>query len=247
MSVLELEQVQSAYGKVMALFDVSLSIREKEMVALIGANGAGKSTTLRAIMGLVPIVSGAVRFMGKRIDGQPPRAIVKMGLSLCPEGRKLWPEMTVLENLELGAFSRGDREGSRKDLDKIFDYFPILRERQDQLAGSLSGGEQQMAAIGRALMSKPKLLMLDEPSLGLSPIVVEKVSGMIHQIHQAGTTVLLVEQNAFLALQISNRSYVLEVGRVALEGNSAELMQNEHVRKAYLGKKVTEKSKPAAS
>lgn len=240
--MLEVEQVQSAYGKVMALFGISLAVREKEMVALIGANGAGKSTTLRTIMGLVPLVSGTIRFLGKRIDGLPPRVIVKMGISLCPEGRKLWPEMTVRENLQLGAFSRGDREAARKDLERIFDTFPILRERQDQLAGSLSGGEQQMAAIGRALMSNPRLLMLDEPSLGLSPIIMEKMSQMIGQIHQAGTTVLLVEQNAFLALQMSNRSYVLEVGRVAIEGNSAALMQDEHVRKAYLGKKVTEKT-----
>lgn len=238
MSVLEVEEVKSAYGKVMALFGVSLAVREKEMVALIGANGAGKSTTLRSIIGLISPISGQIRFMGKRIDRLPSRAIVKMGIALCPEGRKLWPEMTLKENLELGAFSRSDREGIRRDLERIFDYFPILRERQDQMAGSLSGGEQQMAAIGRALMGNPKLLMLDEPSLGLSPIVVEKMSEMICQIHQAGTTVLLVEQNAFLALQMSNRSYVLEVGRVTLSGDSREMMENDHVRKAYLGRKM---------
>jgi branched-chain amino acid transport system ATP-binding protein len=240
--LLEVERAQSAYGKITALFDVSLAIREKEMVAIIGANGAGKSTTLRSVMGLVPLVSGTIRFLGKKIDGLAPRAIVKMGISLCPEGRKLWPEMTVRENLELGAFSREDREASRKDLERIFDSFPILRERQDQMAGSLSGGEQQMAAIGRALMSSPRLLMLDEPSLGLSPIMVEKMSEMVRRIHQAGTTVLLVEQNAFLALRMSSRSYVLEVGRVAIEGQSEDLIENEHVRKAYLGRKVAEKS-----
>ncbi|MCX5907327.1 MAG: ABC transporter ATP-binding protein [Deltaproteobacteria bacterium] len=243
--MLEVEQVESAYGKVKALFGVSLTIREKEMVALIGANGGGKSTTLKTILGLVPLASGTIRFLGKKIDGLPSRAIVKMGISLCPEGRKLWPDMTVRENLELGAFCRGDREVCRKDLKKIFDTFPILRERQDQMAGSLSGGEQQMAAIGRALMANPRLLMLDEPSLGLSPIIVEKMSQRICQIHASGTTVLLVEQNAFLALQMSDRSYVLEVGRVAIEGNSSELMQNEHVRKAYLGKKVAAKLQKA--
>jgi len=243
--VLEAQEIHSAYGKVRALFGISLHVREKELIALIGANGAGKSTTLRTIMGLIPPASGQIRFMGKRIDGLPARAIVKMGISLCPEGRKLWPEMTVRENLELGAFSRGDREGARKDLERVFDSFSILRERQDQMAGSLSGGEQQMAAIGRALMSSPRLLMLDEPSLGLSPIIMEKMSGMIHQIHQSGTTILLVEQNAFLALQMSNRGYVLEVGRVAIVGNSSDLMENEHVRKAYLGRKVGEK--PAAT
>jgi branched-chain amino acid transport system ATP-binding protein len=239
--MLEVERIESSYGKVRALFGVSLIVREKEMVSLIGANGAGKSTTLRTIMGLIPRISGTVRFIGKRIDGLRSQAIVRMGISLCPEGRKLWPEMTVRENLELGAFTRRDRETCRKDMERIYDYFPILRERQDQMAGNLSGGEQQMAAIGRALMSGPQLLMLDEPSLGLSPIFVEKMSQMIAQIHQEGTTVLLVEQNAFLALRMSNRSYVLEVGRVATEGNSSDLMQDEHVRRAYLGRKVAEK------
>jgi branched-chain amino acid transport system ATP-binding protein len=239
--MLEVERIESSYGKVRALFGVSLLVREKEMISLIGANGAGKSTTLRTIMGLIPRVSGTIRFMGKRIDGLRSRAIVRMGISLCPEGRKLWPEMTVRENLELGAFTRRDREGCRKDMERIYDYFPILRERQDQMAGNLSGGEQQMAAIGRALMSGPRLLMLDEPSLGLSPIFVEKMSQMVGQIHQGGTTILLVEQNAFLALRMSNRSYVLEVGRVATEGNSSDLMQDEHVRRAYLGRKVAEK------
>jgi branched-chain amino acid transport system ATP-binding protein len=239
--MLQVEAVHAAYGKVIALFGISLAVQEKEMVALIGANGAGKSTTLRTILGLVPPASGAIRFMGQRLDGLPTRTIVRMGISLCLEGRKLWPEMTVKENLELGAYVRRDKEAARRDLDEIFDYFPILRERQDQTAGSLSGGEQQMAAIGRALMPGPKLLMLDEPSLGLSPIYVEKMSEIIGNIHRRGTTVLLVEQNAFLALQMSDRAYVLEVGQVTLDGNSRELMQNEHVRKAYLGKRVSER------
>jgi len=238
--MLEVEDIHSAYGKVKALFGVSLQVREKEMVSLIGANGAGKSTTLRAIMGLVPVISGQIRFMGKRIDGFSPRAIVRMGISLCLEDRKLWPDMTVRENLELGGFSRKDRKSCQKDLDRIFEYFPILRERQFQMAGSLSGGEQQMVAIGRALMSAPQLLMLDEPSLGLSPILVEKMKEMIMQIHRMGTTILLVEQNAFLALRLSDRSYVLEVGRVTIEGRSEDLIQNEHIRKAYLGKKAAE-------
>jgi branched-chain amino acid transport system ATP-binding protein len=239
--MLQVDKVQAAYGKITALFGISLGIQEKEMVALIGANGAGKSTTLRTILGLVPTVSGTIEFMGKKINGLPPKAIVRMGISLCPEGRKLWPDMTVRENLELGAFVRRDREGMKNDLENIFEYFPILKERQDQLAGSLSGGEQQMAAIGRSLMTSPNLLMLDEPSLGLSPIFVGKMSEIISNIHRAGTTVLLVEQNAFLALHMSDRTYVLEVGRVAIEGNSQNLMQNEHVRKAYLGRKVSAK------
>ncbi len=239
--MLQVDNVQAAYGKVTALFGISLAVEEKEMVALIGANGAGKSTTLRTILGLVPLVSGAIRFVGQKIDGLPTKTIVRMGISLCLEGRKLWPQMTVKENLELGTYVRRDKEAAKEDLDEIFDYFPILRERQGQMAGSLSGGEQQMAAIARALMSSPKLLMLDEPSLGLSPIYVEKMSEIISSIHQRGTTVLLVEQNAFLALQMSNRAYVLEVGQVALDGNSQDLMQNQHVRKAYLGKRVSDK------
>lgn len=237
--MLRLEKIQTAYGKIKALFEVSLAVQEKEMVALIGANGAGKSTTLRTILGLVHPTSGSIWFKEKRIDRLPTSEIVKMGISLCPEARKLWPDMTVRENLELGAFVRQEKEAIQKDLDQIFELFPILKERQDQMAGSMSGGEQQMTALGRALMSRPKLLMLDEPSLGLSPIYVEKVSDIIKEIHQSGTTVLLVEQNAFLALKISSRAYVLEVGRTAFEGPSQELMQNNYVKKAYLGRKVS--------
>ena len=236
--MLEVDNVHVAYGKVNALFGISISIRGGEMVALIGANGAGKSTTLRSILGLVPPVTGTISFTGKRIDRAAPSTIVKMGISLCPEGRRLWPEMTVMENLELGAFVRKDNEAAKKDLIKIFEYFPILKERQNQMAGSLSGGEQQMAAIGRALMTRPKLLMLDEPSLGLSPIYVEKMAEIVMNIHKSGTAVLLVEQNAFLALKMTNRAYVLEVGKITIEGNSEDLIQNEHVRTAYLGKKV---------
>lgn len=235
--MLQLENVQAGYGKIPALRGISLSIEQKKLVALIGANGAGKSTTLRCILGLVPLTSGSIWFMGNRIDGLPPSTIVRMGISLCPEGRKLWPEMTVKENLELGAYVREEKEASKGYLEKIFAYFPILKERQGQMAGSLSGGEQQMVALGRAMMSRPKLLMLDEPSLGLSPIYVEKMNEIILNIHQSGTTVLLVEQNAFLALSISSRCYVLEVGGIATEGDSQDLMQNEYVKRAYLGRK----------
>ncbi len=236
--MLKVDNIQVSYGNVKALFGISLSIRQGEMVALIGANGAGKSTTLKAILGLVPTSSGRIEFMGKRIDNLPTSEIVKRGIALSPEGRRLWPEMTVRENLELGAFVRRGQSGIKKDIDRIFDYFPILKERQDQMGGSLSGGEQQMVSIGRALMGRPKVLMLDEPSLGLSPIFVEKVKDIILSIHESGRTVLLVEQNAFLALKMSNRAYALEVGKIATEGYSKDLIQDEHIKTVYLGKKV---------
>lgn len=238
--MLKIEKIRAAYGKVEALFGISLEIREKEMVAIIGANGAGKSTTLRTIMGLVKVTSGQITLHGERIDGLSPRAVVARGISLCPEGRRLWPEMTVRENLELGALLRQDKPEVAADMERMYDYFPLLKERQKQMAGSLSGGEQQMAAIARALMARPKILMLDEPSLGLSPVFVEKVSEIIKEIHHAGTTVLLVEQNAFLALQMSARTYVLEVGQVATSGLSADLMKNDYIRTAYLGRRKTQ-------
>ena len=235
--MLKVEKIHAAYGKVEALFGVSLEINQGEMVAIIGANGAGKSTTLRTIMGLVKVTSGQISLNGERINGLSPRAVVSRGISLCPEGRRLWPEMTVRENLELGALLRHDQAQVAEDMERMYAYFPVLKERNKQMAGSLSGGEQQMAAIARALMARPKILMLDEPSLGLSPVFVEKVSEIIMEIHKAGTTVLLVEQNAFLALQMSARAYVLEVGQVATSGVSAELMQNDYIRNAYLGRR----------
>ncbi len=205
------------------------------MVALIGANGAGKSTALKTISGLLLPASGSIEFEEKRINGMSPRAIVMMGISHCPEERKIWPRLTVWENLDMGAYTRKDKKSIKEDIDKIFTLYPILRERRNQLAGTLSGGEQQMLAIGRAIMSRPRLLMLDEPSLGLAPLLVEKTAEMISDIHQKGTTILLVEQNAFLALKISDRSYVLETGKTVLEGKGKELLKNEHVQKAYLG------------
>jgi branched-chain amino acid transport system ATP-binding protein len=235
--MLKVENIRTAYGKIEALFGVSMAIDDGELVALIGANGAGKSTTLKTILGLTPPGSGRITFMGRRIDGLSPRANGRLGIALCPEGRRLWPEMTVRENLELGALLRKDKGRVAQDLEQMYDYFPVLGERRNQMAGSLSGGEQQMAAMARALMARPRLLMLDEPSLGLSPILVEKMSEIISGIHQDGTTVLLVEQNAYLALTMSTRTYVLEVGLITVSGKSTDLLQNDYVRAAYLGKR----------
>jgi branched-chain amino acid transport system ATP-binding protein len=235
--MLKVENIRTAYGKIEALFGVSMAIDDGELVALIGANGAGKSTTLKTILGLTPPGSGRITFMGRRIDGLSPRANGRLGIALCPEGRRLWPEMTVRENLELGALLRKDKGRVARDLEQMYDYFPVLGQRRNQMAGSLSGGEQQMAAMARALMARPRLLMLDEPSLGLSPILVEKMSEIISGIHQDGTTVLLVEQNAYLALTMSTRAYVLEVGLITVSGKSTDLLQNDYVRAAYLGKR----------
>ncbi len=233
--MLRIEKIQTFYGNVQALFDVSLEVKEGEMVALIGGNGAGKSTTLKTISGLSAPSSGAIEFEGRKIHGLSPRAIVMMGISHCPEERRIWPKLTVWENLDMGAYTRKDWKSIREDQEKIFALYPVLEERRNQLAGTLSGGEQQMLAIGRAIMSRPRLLLLDEPSLGLAPIMVEKTAEMILGIHEKGTTVLLVEQNAFLALNMSDRAYLLETGRTVLEGKGKELLQNEHVQKAYLG------------
>jgi branched-chain amino acid transport system ATP-binding protein len=233
--MLRIEKIQTFYGNVQALFDVSLEVREGEMVALIGGNGAGKSTTLKTISGLSAPSSGAIEFEGRKIHGLSPRAIVMMGISHCPEERRIWPKLTVWENLDMGAYTRKDWKSIREDQEKIFALYPVLKERRNQLAGTLSGGEQQMLAIGRAIMSRPRLLLLDEPSLGLAPIMVEKTAEMILGIHKKGTTVLLVEQNAFLALNMSDRAYLLETGKTVLEGKGKELLQNEHVQKAYLG------------
>jgi branched-chain amino acid transport system ATP-binding protein len=233
--MLKIERVQTFYENVQALFDISLEVMEGEMVALIGANGAGKSTTLKTISGLCVPASGTVEFQGKKINGLSPRDIVKMGVSHCPEERRIWPKLTVWENLDMGAYTCKDKKSIQRDMEKIFSLYPVLQERRNQLAGTLSGGEQQMLAIGRAIMSRPKILLLDEPSLGLAPIMIEKTAEMIREIHKKGTTVLLVEQNAFMALTMSDRAYVLEIGKTVLEGKGREMMQNQHVQKAYLG------------
>jgi branched-chain amino acid transport system ATP-binding protein len=233
--LLRLEDVQTFYGSIQALKGVSLEVREGEVVTLIGANGAGKSTTLRSINGLNAPREGSIVFQGKNITRRPPHDIVQMGISQSPEGRRLFPHMTVLENLEMGAFQRRDRSGIRDDLDRVYALFPRLAERKNQRAGTMSGGEQQMCAIGRALMARPKLLMLDEPSMGLAPIFVEKIFEIIGEINQQGTTILLVEQNALMALAAADRGYVLETGHVALADDAKRLRENEQVQKTYLG------------
>jgi branched-chain amino acid transport system ATP-binding protein len=233
--ILELQDVQTYYGAIQALKGISIEVYDGEIVTLIGANGAGKSTTLRSINGLNHPRVGTIHFQGRDITNDPPHAIVKMGISQSPEGRKLFPRMSVLENLQMGAFQRSDRGNFREDLDRVYALFPRLSERKAQKAGTLSGGEQQMVAIGRALMARPKLLMLDEPSMGLAPIFVEKIFEIIVEINQQGTPILLVEQNALMALDVANRGYVLETGKVALADDAKTLRQNEQVRKTYLG------------
>ncbi len=233
--VLELKDVHTYYGAIHALKGISITVREGEIVTLIGANGAGKSTTLRSINGLNHPRQGTISFEGTDITKTAPHDVVKMGISQSPEGRRLFPRMTVLENLEMGAFQRTDRHLFKEDIDRVFHLFPRLEERRSQKAGTLSGGEQQMCAIGRALMARPRLLMLDEPSMGLAPIFVEKIFEIVHEINEQGTPILLVEQNALMALDAADRGYVLETGRVALEGDAKELRRNEQVRKTYLG------------
>ena len=233
--VLSLDGVQTFYGSIQALKGISIEVNAGEIVTLIGANGAGKSTTLRSINGLIHPRRGQIVFQGEDITRMPAHAIVARGVAQAPEGRRLFPRMTVFENLEMGAFRRRDGDGIREDMDRVFELFPRLHERRLQKAGTLSGGEQQMCAIGRALMARPKLLMLDEPSMGLAPIFIEKIFEIVLEINKRGTPVLLVEQNALMALDIANRGYVLETGRVALEGPAAELKVNEQVRKTYLG------------
>lgn len=223
------------YGKIKAVRQIDMNIEQGEIVSLIGANGAGKSTTLRALSGLVKTAGGSVEFEGKNITGWSAKAIVEAGISHCPEGRQIFPRMTVMENLELGAYTRKDTKNLGIEYDRIFEYFPVLAQRRTQFGGTLSGGEQQMLAIGRALMSKPKLLLLDEPSLGLAPLLVEKIFEIIQNINREGMTVLLIEQNAWQALNISNRGYVMETGSVAVTGAAADLLHNDHVRRAYLG------------
>jgi len=233
--VLKIDKVSSGYGNIRILREASLEVQQKELVALIGANGAGKTTLLRTISGLIKSTSGSMRFLDREISVMKPSEIVTMGISHCPEERKIWPFMSVLENLEVGAHTRRNKAEVKKDIEGVFDFFPQLSSRRRQLGGSLSGGEQQMLAIGRALMSRPKLLLFDEPSLGLSPILVEGVVKIIQGIHTQGVTVLLVEQNAYLALKISDRAYVMENGTVGLEGKSQDLLNNTHVKEAYLG------------
>ncbi len=233
--VLELVDVHTYYGSIHALKGISIKVFEGEIVTLIGANGAGKSTTLRSINGLNHPRHGTIHFQGREITSASPHSIVKSGIAQSPEGRRLFPRMSVLENLEMGAFQREDRGNLKEDVDRVFDLFPRLAERRNQKAGTMSGGEQQMCAIGRALMARPKLLLLDEPSMGLAPIFVEKIFEIVHEINQQGTPILLVEQNALMALDSASRGYVLETGRIALEGPAKELRQNEQVRKTYLG------------
>jgi branched-chain amino acid transport system ATP-binding protein len=233
--MLEISDMVCAYGGVTALKGISLQVKTGQLVALIGANGAGKSTTLRAISGLVPPSSGSLFFDGINITGAKPPRVLASGIAHCPEGRRVFPHMTVEENLNMGAYLRTDASEVAIDRDRIYADFPRLAERRQQAAGTLSGGEQQMLAIGRALMSRPRLIMFDEPSLGLAPNIVEQTFAIIRRIQAAGTTVLLVEQNAFAALGMCDHAYLLEGGRIVLSGPGAELIENEHVRKAYLG------------
>jgi branched-chain amino acid transport system ATP-binding protein len=233
--LLRLEDVHTFYGRIEALKGISLEVREGEIVTLIGANGAGKSTTLRSISGLNTPRRGSVVFRGQNITRRAAHEIVELGISQSPEGRRLFPRMSVLENLEMGAFQRKNRAEIREDIERVYSLFPRLAERKSQKGGTLSGGEQQMCAMGRALMARPKLLMLDEPSLGLAPIFVEKIFEIIGEINEQGTTILLVEQNALMALDAAQRGYVLETGRVALSDDAKSLRENEQVRKTYLG------------
>jgi branched-chain amino acid transport system ATP-binding protein len=235
MAFLELDDIKTYYGNIQALKGVSLTVEEGECVTLIGSNGAGKSTTLRSISGLTPPRTGSIRFAGEEISMLPPQEIVGLGICQSPEGRKCFQRMTVRENLELGAYLRRDSQGIEKDLARVFELFPRLDERQSQKAGTMSGGEQQMLAIGRALMGNPKILLLDEPSMGISPVLTERIYETIAAINQQGMTILLVEQNANFALDVSKRAYVLETGKVAMSGSSDALRTNPEVQKAYLG------------
>ena len=240
MALLELQDVHAYYGNIHALKGISLSVDEGEIVTLIGSNGAGKSTTLRAISGLLRPRTGQIRFRGERIDGHRPDAIVSLGICQSPEGRRVFPRMSVQENLEMGAFHRKRDPRITDDFERVFVLFPRLKERRSQLAGTLSGGEQQMLAIGRALMAAPRVLLLDEPSMGLAPILVEQIFEIIKEINAQGSTILLVEQNAMMALSVANRGYVLETGKVILEESAAELLENREVQRAYLGKEKKE-------
>ena len=233
--MLKIDNIHVYYGAIHALKGVSLEVHKGEIVTLIGANGAGKSTTLRTVSGLLAPKSGSISFLGENIAGMPAHEIVKRGISQVPEGRRIFAEMSVQENLEMGAFTRKDKAGVAQDFDIVYNRFPRLKERRKQQAGTLSGGEQQMLAMGRALMSRPKLLLLDEPSMGLAPLLIKEIFSIIEDINREGTTVLLVEQNANMALSIAHRAYVMETGRITLQGAAKELAASEDVRKAYLG------------
>jgi branched-chain amino acid transport system ATP-binding protein len=234
-ALLEVDDVRASYGRIQALHGISIHADKGEIVALIGSNGAGKTTTLRTISGLMHPSHGSVRFNGRDITHLPPNRIVELGICQAPEGRRLFPRMTVMDNLLMGAYTRRDRSGIRADLDRVFALFPRLSERISQIAGTLSGGEQQMLAIGRAIMARPKLLMLDEPSLGLAPMLVETIFQVLGEINSQGIPILLVEQNAHKALEVAHRGYVLETGSIVKEGKGMELLQSEDVQKAYLG------------
>ena len=235
MALLEVKDLQVYYGMIQALKGISFEVNQGEVVALIGANGAGKTTTLHAVTGLLPIKAGQVKLKDVDITKVPPHKIVSMGMAHVPEGRRVFAQLSVFENLKMGAYTRKDKEEFRKNLEMVYDKFPRLQERRNQLAGTLSGGEQQMLAMGRALMSKPKLLMLDEPSMGLAPLLVEQVFDIIKELHRAGVTILLVEQNARMALSVADRGYVLETGHIILSGPGQELLSDEGVKRAYLG------------
>jgi len=234
--MLELKNIKTFYGNIQALKDVSIQISEGEIITLIGANGAGKSTTLMSICGIVPPRTGEVLFMGKPIQDLPPNNIVSLGISQVPEGRRIFPFLSVAENLDMGAFLRNDKDEIKRDIDYIYELFPILAERRNQAGGTLSGGEQQMLAISRALMAKPRLLLMDEPSLGLAPLIVKQIFEIIKKINaESKTTIFLVEQNANMALKVAHRGYVMETGRVSMADTAANLLANDEVRKAYLG------------
>lgn len=233
--MLEINNIDVYYGVIHALKNVSLKVQEGEIVTLIGANGAGKTTTLRTISGLIKPSKGSICFKGKEIIGVNPQEIVAMGISHVPEGRQIFQDMSVIENLELGAYLRKDKNGIKDDYEIVYSKFPILKDRSKQRAGTLSGGEQQMLAIGRALMSRPKLLLMDEPSMGLAPLLVQEIFSIIKEINSQGTTILLVEQNANIALSIADRAYVIEIGSVVIEGSGKELAKSEEIKKAYLG------------
>lgn len=235
MALLELSDVHTYYGNIHALKGISVTVDKGEIVTLIGSNGAGKTTTLKTISGVLHPKKGTVTLEGRRIDHVPPHEVVSLGICQSPEGRRIFPRLTTMENLEMGAFHRTDQAGIQEDMERVFNLFPRLKERRSQEGGTLSGGEQQMLAIGRALMSRPRILLLDEPSMGLSPVLVETIFQIIQDIHTQGTPILLVEQNALMALQVAGRGYVLQTGRIVLHDTAANLAQNEMVRKAYLG------------